>query len=88
MEYCLRLEERMKIELGKSTYAYMVADPLALLEENEIHIGFSSMFHDPKSGWSEVMLHNMDVLVARLPALLPSDIQKVTHCSLDLCTHC
>lgn len=78
----------MNIELGRSTYAYMVADPLALLEENEIHIGFSSMFHDRKSGWSEVMLHDMDVLVARLPALLPSDIQKVTLHSIGSRSHC
>ena len=74
----------MNIELGKSTYAFMIADPLALLEENEVHIGFSSMFQDPKTGWSEVMLHDMDILVARLPASLPSDIQKVTRYSLKL----
>ena len=71
----------MNIELGKSTYAYMIADPLALLEDNEVHIGFSSMFTDYKSDWSEVMLHDMDVLVARLPAVLPSDIQKVSSCA-------
>lgn len=68
----------MNISLGRSTYAYMIADPLAQLEENEIHIGFSNLFRDPQSGWNETMLHNTDVLVARLPALLPSDIQKVS----------
>ena len=67
----------MNIGLGQSTYAYMIADPLAILEENEIHLGFSSVFHDPKSGFDHSMLHNMDVLVARLPAHLPSDVQKV-----------
>ena len=69
----------MNIELAKSTYAYMIADPLAILEEDEIHLGFSNMFKDPKDKWEEVMLHDIDVLVARLPASLPSDIQKVGH---------
>ena len=67
----------MNIGIGKSTYAFMIADPLAVLEENEIHLGFSNTFRDPKDGWGQVLLHDMDVLVARLPAHLPSDIQKV-----------
>ena len=67
----------MNIGLGSSTYAFMIADPLAILEEDEIHLGFSSVFHDPRSGFDHSMLHNMDVLVARLPAHLPSDVQKV-----------
>lgn len=76
-DYCMRLENRMNIGLGLSTYAFMIADPLAQLEENEIHIGFSHLFRDTKSGRNETMLHSIDVLVARLPALLPSDVQKV-----------
>ena len=67
----------MYIKVGQSTNAYMIADPLAILEENEIHLGFSSVFHDPESGFDQSMLHNIDVLVARSPAHLPSDIQKV-----------
>ena len=75
--YCTNLENRMHIQLGRSTSAYMIADPLAILDEGEVHVGFSNLFQDPKSGWSDVMLHEIDVLVARSPALLPSDIQKV-----------
>lgn len=75
--YCGRLEKRMNIGLGRSTYAYMIADPLAILEENEIHFGFSNAFTDPKSQFQDTLLNAMDVLVARLPAHLPSDIQKV-----------
>lgn len=75
--YCIRLEERMNIGIGKSTQALMIADPLAILEENEVHIGFSTLFRDPKSNWADTMIHDEDVLVARLPALLPSDVQKV-----------
>lgn len=67
----------MNIGLGQSTSAYMIADPLAILEEDEIHLGFSGVFHDSKSGFDQSMLHNVDVLVARSPAHLPSDIQKV-----------
>jgi hypothetical protein len=67
----------MNIGIGKSTYAFMIADPLAVLEENQIHLGFSSNFRDPKDDWEQVLLHETDVLVARLPALLSSDIQKV-----------
>ncbi len=66
----------MNIGIGKSTYAFMIADPLAVLEENQIHLGFSSNFRDPKDDWEQVLLHETDVLVARLPALLSSDIQK------------
>ena len=68
----------MHIGLGRSTSAYMIADPLAILEEGEVHFGFSNLFHDAKSGWSDVMLHDLELLVARSPALLPSDIQKVS----------
>jgi hypothetical protein len=71
----------MNIAVGKSTYAFMVADPLAILEENEIHLGFSSNFRDPKDGWEQVLLHETDVLVARLPAVLSSDVQKAGFAS-------
>lgn len=77
-DYYFRLEKKMNIEVGKSTSALMIADPLAILEPNEIQLCFSSKFQDPKSRWEDVMLHDTDVLVARLPALLPSDIQKVS----------
>lgn len=75
--YCERLENRMNIEIGQSTYAFMIADPLAILEENEIHLGFSNSFSDNVSGFNDTMLNNLDVLVGRLPAHLPSDIQRV-----------
>lgn len=73
----MTLQDRMKIGVGKSTNVFMLADPLAVLEENEIHLGFSSNFRDPKDTWDEVFLHDMDVLVARSPAYLSSDVQKV-----------
>ncbi len=69
----------MHIEIGRSTSAFMIADPLAILEEGEIHLGFSNMFEVPQPGRSDIMLHNIDILVARSPALLPSDVQKVSQ---------
>ena len=54
--------------------AFMVPDPLDVVEEGEIHVGFSSSFSDR---FPLTFLHDMDVLVARMPANLPSDIQKV-----------
>lgn len=77
--YCERLENKMNIGVGRSTYALMIADPLAVLEENEVHIGFSSVFKDLQSGFQDTILHNLDLLVARLPANLPSDVQKVVY---------
>ncbi|KAH0545314.1 hypothetical protein FGG08_000613 [Glutinoglossum americanum] len=76
-KYCDRLNEKMHIEVGQSTYAFCVPDPLGVLEEGEVHFGFSSTFTDPRSSFQDTLLHNRDVLVARLPAALPSDMQKV-----------
>ncbi|KAL8973519.1 MAG: hypothetical protein Q9197_002229 [Variospora fuerteventurae] len=70
-DYCQRLENRMNIGVPKSTYAFMIADPLGILEEGEVHFGFSTPLND------ELMLHDIDLLVARLPAALPSDVRKV-----------
>jgi hypothetical protein len=75
--YCDRLEARMNIGIGRSTTAFMIADPLAVLEESEVHLGFSGAFRDERSGFHDTMLNAIDILVARSPALLPSDIQKV-----------
>ncbi|KAI1417706.1 RNA dependent RNA polymerase-domain-containing protein [Hypoxylon sp. FL1857] len=77
MEKCQELQERLNVKVGRSTYAYMVVDFLGVLEEDEVHLGFSSKFTDEQSGFSETFLHGVDVLVARTPAHYPSDIQRV-----------
>ncbi|KAL7626367.1 hypothetical protein AAE478_003139 [Parahypoxylon ruwenzoriense] len=74
---CEELLERLNVRVGRSAYAYMVVDFLGVLEEGEVHLGFSSKFTDEQSGFSETFLHGMDVLVARTPAHYPSDIQRV-----------
>ncbi|KAK7914883.1 RNA polymerase-like protein [Apiospora marii] len=74
---CEEMKSRMNIRIGRSTYAFMVVDFWGLLDEGEIHLGFSSNFQDDDSRFSETYLHGMDVLVARSPAHYTSDIQKV-----------
>ena len=85
--YVKRLEDRMHIGISCSCYAFCVADPLGVLEEGEVHFGFSGSFRGEilvqKSGedhfetWSDTMLDDMDVLVSRSPSNLVSDVQKV-----------
>jgi len=55
----------MHIGIGRSTSAFMIADPLAVLEEGEIHLKFSNVFEDPNHGRSDTELHGIDLLVAR-----------------------
>ncbi|RYP06587.1 hypothetical protein DL765_009423 [Monosporascus sp. GIB2] len=74
---CEELKKKLNIKVGRSTYAFMVVDFLGVLQEDEIHLGFSSRFRDEQSGFSETFLHGFDVLVARSPAHYVSDIQRV-----------
>jgi hypothetical protein len=71
---CESLKKRMKIKIAQSAYIYMIPDFWGLLEEDEVHLGFSNQF---SSECTEVMLHDIDVLVARAPAHFSSDIQRV-----------
>ncbi|KAI3530696.1 RNA-directed RNA polymerase [Colletotrichum abscissum] len=69
------LLKKMNIKIPSSAYLYMVVDFWDILEENEVHICFSSTFRT--ESFSDSMLHECDVLVARSPAHIASDIQKV-----------
>ena len=85
--YVTRIEERMNIGVSCSSYVLCIADPLAVLNEDEVHLGFSTSFtgevreqQNTEKGpqlWSNTLLHEEDILVARSPAHLPSDIQRV-----------
>ncbi|KAH6624017.1 RNA dependent RNA polymerase-domain-containing protein, partial [Chaetomium sp. MPI-SDFR-AT-0129] len=76
---CDTLRSKLNVRIGRSTYAYMVVDFWGVLEENEVHLGFSSRFRDDtgSSDFSDTMVANCDVLVARSPAHFISDVQKV-----------
>ncbi|KAK4097624.1 hypothetical protein N658DRAFT_510235 [Parathielavia hyrcaniae] len=74
---CDILRTKLNIRVGRSAYIYMVVDFWGVLEENEVHVGFSSKFRDEGDDISYTLLADCDVLVARSPAHFVSDIQKV-----------
>ncbi|KAI9731989.1 MAG: hypothetical protein M1834_004440 [Cirrosporium novae-zelandiae] len=71
-DYLNRRIEKFQIQVPQSAYPYCIADPYGVLKENEVHLGFSENF----TGSEDILLHEVDVLVARLPAAFPSDIQR------------
>ncbi|KAM0252534.1 hypothetical protein ACHAQJ_007666 [Trichoderma viride] len=66
---------KMNITIPCSAYIFMVADFSSTLKEGEVHLSFSTKFQ--AEGFSDTLLEHMDILVARAPAHLPSDIQRV-----------
>ena len=68
--------EELKIQVPLSTYAYCIADPYGVLEADEVHFGFSNNWRDPNGQFEDNLLDKVDVLVGRLPAHVPSDIQR------------
>ncbi len=47
---CEILRTKLNIKVGRSAYMYMVVDFWGGLEENEVHVGFSSKFRDESDG--------------------------------------
>ncbi|KAJ5702597.1 RNA-directed RNA polymerase [Penicillium malachiteum] len=68
--------EELHIQVPLSSYAYCIADPYGVLEEDEVHFAFSSNWQDPDGNFQYSELMETDVLVGRLPAHVPSDIQR------------
>ncbi|KIV86269.1 hypothetical protein PV11_01888 [Exophiala sideris] len=75
-DYMFDYTERLWITLPHSTSVFCVPDPLGVLKEDEVCFNVSESITDPRTGLSEFMLADADVLVARVPAYLSSDIQK------------
>ncbi|PVH93172.1 hypothetical protein DM02DRAFT_619483 [Periconia macrospinosa] len=73
----LRMEQKLKIPLGRAAYLFGVADPLGVLAPGEVHVHFSEPFVDEATIRTFRALNNIDLLVARQPACRRSDIQKV-----------
>ena len=71
-----RYVDELRIEVPLSTYAFCIADPYGVLKADEVHFGFSSNWRDPQGDFEDNLLDGVDVLVGRLPAHLPSDIQR------------
>lgn len=72
---CETLKRKLNITVGRSANLYMVVDFLGILEENEVHVGFSTAF-EADDEWNKTMLQG-EAIVARSPAHFISDIQRV-----------
>ncbi|KAF5661327.1 qde-1 RNA-dependent RNA polymerase [Fusarium circinatum] len=68
-------KDKMRIEISQSTWALMVVDFQGVLGPDEVQLCFSGPFNDGLE--QRYDLEGFDVIVARCPAHLPSDIQKV-----------
>jgi len=77
IDKCGDLKSKMHIKVGQSAYVYMVVDFWGVLQEGEVHLGFSSKFQAEDQDHSLTLLTDCDVLVARSPAHFASDVQKV-----------
>ncbi|KAF8244293.1 RdRP-domain-containing protein [Wilcoxina mikolae CBS 423.85] len=75
-QQCKDVQQSLHIRVPYSTYVYCIADPTGTLEEGEVSLQFSKGPLDPatKTRWDCL---ECEVLVARIPAHLPTDIQKV-----------
>lgn len=79
MRKCLRQEldrrvERLHIKIPQSTFVYCIADPYGVLAEDEIHLTLSKPWEEGGNYGNE--LDGFNVLLARHPAHLQSDIQS------------
>lgn len=71
-----KMKEKMHICIPLSTNLFCIADPTDTLNEGEVSLQFSRGIEDPRTGRRRDFVEG-DILVARNPAHLPSDIQKV-----------
>lgn len=73
---CNAVMDRTHIKVPQSTTVFCIADPTGTLAEGEIFLQFGPSFKDEKEKIDIGILEG-DALVARNPAHLPTDIQKV-----------
>lgn len=76
-QYCNDLKTKLRIKIPSSTTLLCVADPTGTLREGEVSLRFSNGVLDSKTKRRSSVVIG-DILVARNPAHLPSDIQKVS----------
>ncbi|KAI5799109.1 RNA dependent RNA polymerase-domain-containing protein [Peziza echinospora] len=75
-QYWKGIREKTHINIQRSTTVFCVADPTGTLAEGEVCLQFSDGIYDERSKRNITHVEG-DILVARNPAHLPSDIQKV-----------
>ena len=63
------LKTYLKPRVGRSVSLLAIADPLKCLDPGDVHLAFSEGFIDEQSGSFDTMLHNVDLVVGRQPAL-------------------
>lgn len=76
-QYCDDLKAKLRVKIPNSTTLLCVADPTHTLKEGEVSLRFSKGILDPKTMRRSSIIIG-EILVARNPAHLPSDIQKVS----------
>ncbi|PLN81590.1 putative RNA-directed RNA polymerase [Aspergillus taichungensis] len=76
LEVLDRYVNHLHIQVPLSTYAFCIADPYGVLQPDEVHFGLSTQWTDPAGQFEDNLLDGIDVLVGRVPAHLPSDIQR------------
>lgn len=52
---CETLKKKLNITVGRSASLYMVVDFLGILEEDEVHLGFSTAF-EADDDWNKTMV--------------------------------
>ncbi|KAK0105018.1 hypothetical protein ONS95_004613 [Cadophora gregata] len=78
-------EEKLSIPIARSAYPLMVPDFWGILNPGEAYVGFSSFTDiDGVTDLTDSIRNGDYVLVARNPAHLPSDIQKVKVVKRDI----
>ncbi|OAP60146.1 hypothetical protein AYL99_05148 [Fonsecaea erecta] len=77
-DYLTNYMDKMWIQIPHSTAAFCAPDPLGVLAPGEVYLGSSIPITHPVSGLKENTLEGMELLVARNPAHLGSDMQKCT----------
>jgi len=76
MQQCNDILDGLRIRVPSSTIVFCIADPTGTLEEGEISLQFSKGFLDTTIQTRLDCIEG-DVLVARNPAHLPTDIRRV-----------
>jgi hypothetical protein len=78
-DYLQKLRSSMSFVSIKSTFVFGIADPYGVLKPGEVHLSLSRPLVDGTSQQRFDIFAGRDVLIARDPTLLGSDMQKV-HC--------
>ena len=71
------LKKYLKPRVGRSLNVFAIADPLGCLNPGEVHLAFSENLIDERFGANDMVLHDVELVVGRQPALRGSDMQKV-----------